>query len=149
MRNLEDKLAELERLEKAATPGPWESRQGTKWSSIVQVREGWELAVANVHLGAFTAPKGQLAANVADAALISATRNSLPGLLKAVRGMAEALEFYERESNYSEDGAPGRGIVRDHPGMDGPEYDFDPDYGTRARSALLQASKDLGGESER
>jgi hypothetical protein len=70
-------LDELERLEKAATPGKWHQRHRRFVSLIPEGANGMGAEIA-----------GNTIANVAnpdDAALIAASRNALPDLLRIAR----------------------------------------------------------------
>jgi hypothetical protein len=56
-------------------------------------------------------------------------------LLFVHKNSAEALGFYENVKHYDDNGAPGRAIFHRTP-YEGDQYDFEPDFGARARLAL-------------
>ena len=66
-------LAELRRLAEAATPGPWAARYGVSWEARVCATTG---SLADVN-------------STANAELIAAAVNALPGLLDAAAFLAE------------------------------------------------------------
>lgn len=68
-------IDELEKLEKAATPGPWAEEEGDVMGP----------GDVNGYANWITSDAEQ-----ADAALIAAARNALPELLRIVRHLAEA-----------------------------------------------------------
>jgi hypothetical protein len=70
-------LDELEKLEKAATPGPW------KWSLRHESHDREAFAKGPSHLGDHNYQKAR-----ADAELVAAARNALPDLLKIARAAA-------------------------------------------------------------
>jgi hypothetical protein len=94
----EAEVAELTRLEKAATPGPWEVMpDGRARVNLVHVETGPECS-AGAGLPVFSVPRKK----EGDAELIAAARNALPRLLAERRAFREALaEVYEKLPNVS------------------------------------------------
>lgn len=84
-------LDELERLHRAATPGPWIGRTGTETTEV----SCEETVPVVAWLGFDDGDRKRLAHNM-NAALIAAMRNALPALLS----IAEAAEvFFNHEDN--------------------------------------------------
>lgn len=75
-------LDELERLDQAATPGPWAANRG---SHGVMVLSPLNIIVA-------TCSWGTDEANTANSALICAARNALPALLRVARAAQTLLD---------------------------------------------------------
>ncbi len=73
------KLAELEAMERAATPGPWKMSHNADHSSCG--------AVIRHTLHGVVTPSG-----CADQSLIASSRTALPDLVKALRKAVEGLE---------------------------------------------------------
>ena len=83
----EEQLAELERVEREATPGPWRHKVYT-WNVAEVVRldhDGDEINITT-WLGRD------------DAAFIAASREALPALIQEVRRLRDAVESYEAAS---------------------------------------------------
>lgn len=83
---LTDWLSELERVEKAATKGPW-TRNRTYQHTDPICRFGGGL-------WAIYPPLDSEVSDSKDSALIAQSRNALPKLLAIVRVQQEALKFY-------------------------------------------------------
>ena len=89
-------LDELERLEKAATPGPWreckeDPELGTSGTPVVRMYDEPDYVLGLV------GDWGEGATAREDAALIAAARNALPALIKIAKSVA-ASEPFEQDS---------------------------------------------------
>lgn len=83
----EDLLSLLERLDRLATAPPWKAeRVGASEVEIGAETPRGHLSVAWVHLGERPTAKDVTEA-LADAELVAAARNALPGLIAAVRSL--------------------------------------------------------------
>lgn len=106
----DEQLAELERLQEAATPGPWESwRQGNQYlgTTYMPTARGVAASVVKGPLRPWN-PHAMIAFGVkaeqheevrfidADADLVVAMRNALPELLRSAR-LAKKAEAFLRE----------------------------------------------------
>ena len=85
MPDLTPALAELRRLAEAATPGPWDARYGVSWEARVCATTG---SLADVN-------------STANAELIAAAVNALPGLLDAAAERDELAGAWD-EGKHSE-----------------------------------------------
>ena len=83
-------LDELDRLEKAATPGPWRI-EGPLFDEWIGRGDGTRIVEGSVDCGD------------ADLALIVHTRNALPGLIRELREARELLRSAEHGLSSSED----------------------------------------------
>lgn len=85
----DDLLDELERLEKAATPGPWvssiEGRDHVAGSDAIFTREDQRQVDSDVYVSIRVASGDWHPASVADQDFIAAARNALPKLIAEVR----------------------------------------------------------------
>lgn len=85
-------LDELERLSKAATPGPWKTeateRENSDWVHFnYKSLHGYVLSVYGSHI----------TANKNDAELIAAMRNSIDALINVARAAQMHIEYLEKE----------------------------------------------------
>lgn len=94
----EEQLAELERLEKAATPGEWSASDASSYDAGTNIEIGAKggLYVASItYDAAFVNPAEHLRGK-ADADLIAAFRNALPSLVATIRELRARAEAAER-----------------------------------------------------
>jgi len=92
----DEQREELGRLEKAATPGPWESGGSTPTPGEVWI---WEQT--GHHPGDPDAPDTRIACcGAPDAALIAAARNALPALLAEVDALRGELAATKRAIDF-------------------------------------------------
>lgn len=97
---MEYDLDELERLEKAATPGEW-AFTGFDHNAQPQIHGTHNLVAVVAHEGVRTNTETQ-----ADAALITATRNALPAMIRDLRAMRAMLKRLEWGGDEIEDTCP-------------------------------------------
>ena len=131
----EQKLAELEALEKAATKGPWrlEAKDGNGNSFIVKDIPGGWLCIED---------------SMKNNQLIAAARNEMKWMIEAIRKMKEALEFYADGYHYqvknTKTGERSENLVKDD--GDGlvlsEDDDLEIENGERARKALAELEGD-------
>lgn len=124
MTPLEKLLADLERLEKDATPGPWTTEQNPMWdgTQIPQLTSYIEGCVGRTDLGCKN-----------EAELIVLMRNNATLLVSALRECIAALEVIERR-----------------PDLPNPEKDADwkncMKWSSKGARACLDKISKLGGE---
>mgnify|MGYP001570442280 CR=1 FL=1 len=87
--DLSAKLAEWERLEKAATPGPWELWTGNSWRRIGSGKTGGTVFEPTTHHRDGTP---DLVSCPADFAFVTAARAALPELIAIVRQQDAEIE---------------------------------------------------------
>jgi hypothetical protein len=88
------RLDELERLEQAATPGPWETSEcdcDRACKVNISDADGYGIAMCWPYANIRTALKKDQCASQADAALIVAARNALPALIRRIRELEQEL----------------------------------------------------------
>jgi hypothetical protein len=88
------RLDELERLEQAATPGPWETSEcdcARACKVNVSDADGYGIALGWPYANIRTVLKNDQCANQSDAALIVAARNALPELIRRIRELEQEL----------------------------------------------------------
>lgn len=110
MTKIEERLKELEKLDKAATPGPWEKQAYMNyigWSLYAGdrgcVAERWYPSTVK------DLPEGEeMTGNMN---LIAAYRNETPKLIQALREAVVYLEYIKRARERDQSGAPRRSII--------------------------------------